>query len=163
MNAEFIFSPMMGQISDVWSGLNGLLLLIVAALGVALAIGIAAGFVFLIHFLFTLPMRRAEHARLFLDLLEDALNRGQSAEEMILSLAKGCDPRPARAFICSRRTLKMDCALATRSKKCRAFCRPKFRPCSLPGKISATFAGFCRPAVKFSKNGRLAFAAPSIT
>ena len=41
----------------------------------------------LIHFLFSLPMRRAERARLFLDLVEDALKRGQSIEEMILSLA----------------------------------------------------------------------------
>ena len=98
MNAEFIFSPMMGQISDGWSDLNGLLLLIAAVLGMALAIGSMGGFVFLLHFLFTLPMRRAERARLFLDLLEDALNRGQSAEEMILSLARGRDPAPGARF-----------------------------------------------------------------
>ena len=41
-----------------------------------------------IHFLFSLPMRRAERARLFLDLVEDALKRGQSIEGMILSLAQ---------------------------------------------------------------------------
>lgn len=44
--------------------------------------------IYVIHFLFSLPMRRAEKARLFLDLVEDALNRGQSIEEMILSLAR---------------------------------------------------------------------------
>ncbi|MGH7953465.1 MAG: type II secretion system F family protein [Limisphaerales bacterium] len=47
--------------------------------------------IFLIHFFLTLPMRRSERARLFLDLLEDALNRGQSIEEMILSIAQNRD------------------------------------------------------------------------
>lgn len=42
-----------------------------------------------IHFLFSLPMQRAEKARLFLDLVDDALKRGQSIEGMILSLAEG--------------------------------------------------------------------------
>jgi type II secretory pathway component PulF len=45
----------------------------------------------LIHFLFTLPMRRAERARLFLDLLEAALDRKQSVENMILSVAQSRD------------------------------------------------------------------------
>jgi Flp pilus assembly protein TadB len=44
--------------------------------------------VYLIHFLFSLPMRRTEKARLFLDLVEDALKRGQPIEEMIHSLAR---------------------------------------------------------------------------
>jgi type II secretory pathway component PulF len=47
--------------------------------------------IFLLHFLFTLPMRRAERARLFLDLLESALKRGQSVEAMILSIAQSRD------------------------------------------------------------------------
>jgi type II secretory pathway component PulF len=46
---------------------------------------------YVIHFFFSLPMRRAEHARLFLDLLEGALARGQSIEEMILSVAASRD------------------------------------------------------------------------
>lgn len=56
-----------------------------------LFLGGIIGSIFLIHFLFTLPMRRAERARLFLELLEGALNRGQSVEEMILSLAQSRD------------------------------------------------------------------------
>ncbi len=56
-----------------------------------LCLGAIIGFIFLIHFLFTLPMRRAERARLFLELLEGALNRGQSVEEMILSIAQSRD------------------------------------------------------------------------
>ncbi len=54
-------------------------------------LGVIFGTVFLIHFFLTLPMRRAERARLFLDLLEGALNRGQSVEEMILSVAQSRD------------------------------------------------------------------------
>ena len=53
--------------------------------------GSLAGLIYLIHFFLTLPMRRAERARLFLDLLESALNRGQSVEEMILSIARSRD------------------------------------------------------------------------
>ncbi len=49
------------------------------------------GVITLIHFLFTLPLRRAERARLFLDLLEAACKRGQSVEEMILSVAQTRD------------------------------------------------------------------------
>jgi type II secretory pathway component PulF len=49
------------------------------------------GVIALIHFLFTLPMRRAERARLFLDLLEAAFDRKQSAEAMILSVAQSRD------------------------------------------------------------------------
>ncbi len=45
----------------------------------------------LVHFLFSLPMRRTERARLFLDLVEDALKRGQPVEEMILSVAQSRD------------------------------------------------------------------------
>ena len=56
-----------------------------------ISIGVSLGTFFLIHFLFSLPMRRAERARLFLDLLENALNRGQPVEEMILSLAQSHD------------------------------------------------------------------------
>ncbi len=56
-----------------------------------LCLGCIIGSIFLIHFLFTLPMRRAERARLFLELLEGALNRGQSVEEMILSIARSRD------------------------------------------------------------------------
>jgi len=49
------------------------------------------GSISLIHFFFSLPMRRAERARLFLDLVEGALKRGQSIEEMILSIAQSRD------------------------------------------------------------------------
>ena len=53
--------------------------------------GCVAGVVFLIHLCFTLPMRRTERARLFLNLLEGALKRGQSVEPAILSAAENHD------------------------------------------------------------------------
>jgi type IV pilus assembly protein PilC len=45
----------------------------------------------LIHFCLTLPMRRAERARLFIDLVENILKKGQSIENAILSIAQSCD------------------------------------------------------------------------
>ena len=48
---------------------------------------VAGGIVALVHFLFSLPLRRAERARLFLDLIETGINRGQPIEEMIVSVS----------------------------------------------------------------------------
>jgi type II secretory pathway component PulF len=62
-----------------------------ASISCLLLAGVVGGVIFLLHFLFTLPMRRAERARLFLDLLESALKRGQSVEAMILSIAQSRD------------------------------------------------------------------------
>jgi type II secretory pathway component PulF len=45
----------------------------------------------LLHFLLSLPMRRRDRARFFLDLLETALERGQAIEPAILSAAQSCD------------------------------------------------------------------------
>lgn len=50
-------------------------------------IAIAIGVVFLIHLLLTLPMRRAERARLFIDLIETALNDGKPVEETLVSIS----------------------------------------------------------------------------
>jgi len=57
----------------------------------ALWIALLGGVLFLIHFLLTLPMRRAERARLFLDVLETALNSGQPVEEALISVARSRD------------------------------------------------------------------------
>jgi type II secretory pathway component PulF len=45
----------------------------------------------LLHFLLSLPMRRRDRARFFLDLLETALERGQAIEPAILSAAQSRD------------------------------------------------------------------------
>jgi type II secretory pathway component PulF len=65
--------------------------LVTAMVSFGVWVGGILGTLFLIHFLFTLPMRRTERARLFLDLLEGTLDRGQSVEEMILSVAQSRD------------------------------------------------------------------------
>jgi type IV pilus assembly protein PilC len=51
-------------------------------------VAVIGGLLFLSHFLLTLPMRRAERERFFLDLIETALNRGQPIEETIVSVSQ---------------------------------------------------------------------------
>ncbi len=94
MNADVIFLPLLGQIiaNPVTTfPVNEQFRLLSGALFFLFGVVSMAGTIFLIHYLLTLPMRRAERARLFLDLLEGALNRGQSVEAMILSLAQSRD------------------------------------------------------------------------
>lgn len=62
--------------------------LLLYALGILLP-GIA--FSLLMHFLLSLPMQRRDRARFFLDLIETALERGQSIEQAILSVAETRD------------------------------------------------------------------------
>jgi type II secretory pathway component PulF len=66
------------------------------ALGItALLCGVAmaaiCGLLFLVHSLLVLPMRRAERARLFLDVVETALHGGQPVEEALLAVARSRD------------------------------------------------------------------------
>jgi type II secretory pathway component PulF len=97
MTTEIALLPMLEMISgpDIQGPPDFLIDFIVGILQISLGLVIWVGSILLscfwIHFLFTLPMRRAERARLFLDLLEDALNRGQSIEAMMLSLAQSHD------------------------------------------------------------------------
>ena len=65
--------------------------LLAAVFFTVLWLGVVVGSLALVHFLFSLPLRRAERARLFLDLLEGALQRGQTVEETILSIAQSRD------------------------------------------------------------------------
>jgi type II secretory pathway component PulF len=94
MTIQTAFLPFLGMISGpavqappIEIVLSFMTTVICFILGFACVFGEIA----LIHFLFTLPMRRAERARLFLDLLEAAFDRKQSAEAMILSLAQSRD------------------------------------------------------------------------
>jgi type II secretory pathway component PulF len=92
MNAGIIFLPLFGE--SFHSNGFGMDDLVRMALGIIYFLFWAAstaGTIFLIHFFLTLPMRRAERARLFLDLLEGALKRGQGIEAMILSVAQSRD------------------------------------------------------------------------
>jgi type II secretory pathway component PulF len=84
--------PFLLLLVDIPSSLAEVALkLVTATVSFGVWLGVWLGMLFLIHFLFTLPMRRTERARLFLDLLEGALDRGQSVEEMILSVAQSRD------------------------------------------------------------------------
>lgn len=65
---------------------------------IALAIGLVAltfggFFAFLceLHFILTLPLRRTERARVFLDLLESTIKQGQPLEENLISLSHSRD------------------------------------------------------------------------
>jgi len=94
MNAEIFVSPLLGQmLADPVVGwpLADQLRLLSSAASFIFSVAGTAGAIFLIHYLLTVPMRRMERARLFLDLLEGALNRGQSAEAMMVSLAQSRD------------------------------------------------------------------------
>src|SRR5690348_8850056 len=94
MNSTITFSPMLAGSVPVLLAFfepSWLLRCFSAIVSFCLYAGVTLGTIYLIHFLFSLPMRRAERARLFLDLLEQAVQRGQPVEEMILSLAQSRD------------------------------------------------------------------------
>lgn len=88
MNAEILFAPLFGQsfnsgdISARW---------FFAVVSYLIWLGVISVVIASIHDLLTRPLRRAERARLFLDLLEGAMNAGQSAEATIISLAQSHD------------------------------------------------------------------------
>lgn len=84
MNHEMTLLPLLGQTPDP----GDVFRLIAALLAWALWFAAILGPVALVHLLFTLPMRRSERARLFLDLVEDALRHGRSIEDMMLSVAR---------------------------------------------------------------------------
>jgi type II secretory pathway component PulF len=56
-----------------------------------LAAALVFGLFYLIYYLFSLPMRRREQTRLFLDLIERGLQHGQSIEQTIVGLARSGD------------------------------------------------------------------------
>ena len=94
MSATIILMPVLGGIfgsSGPSSAIETVVQWGVVAISLLTGLASMGCGIFVIHYLLTLPMRRAERARLFLDLLEGALNRGQSAEAMIVSVAQSHD------------------------------------------------------------------------
>jgi type II secretory pathway component PulF len=96
MHTDIICQPLLGQAFDdptatLFSVIEVLCRLLIGAVSFLFWVGSMVGMVFLIHYLVSLPMRRAERARLFLRLLESALKRGQPVEEMIVSIAQSRD------------------------------------------------------------------------
>ena len=84
---------------EIWAPV---ILLVFKVVGIAGLIGLGVAFVgeilYLIHFVLTLPMRRAERARLFLDLLESIARQGQPLEETLISLARSRDESMGPGF-----------------------------------------------------------------
>jgi type II secretory pathway component PulF len=68
--------------------LHGLRFLAVLVWNVVMILVPGLGFSVVLHFLLSLPMRRRDRARFFLDLLETVLDRGQPVEAAILSAAE---------------------------------------------------------------------------
>ena len=56
------------------------------------------GLFFLLYFLMSLPMRRQEHARMFLDLIESGLEEGTSVEETVVQYSRSRDPALGHRF-----------------------------------------------------------------
>ncbi len=63
----------------------------VTVLVVTVWVGLLITLVAVVHFCLSLPMRRAERARLFLDLIDSGLEQGRSVEQTILSIVASRD------------------------------------------------------------------------
>jgi type II secretory pathway component PulF len=78
--------------ADLAGGLLALLQFILAFVGYVLLFAVPVGaLTVLIHFFLSLPLRRRERARLFLDLLETGLAQGRSAEHTLVAVAGSRD------------------------------------------------------------------------
>ena len=66
---------------------DNLLVGIVWGLLIAVIVALFIGLMCLLHFLLTLPMRRAERARLFLDLIDTAVKDGRPVEETLIAVS----------------------------------------------------------------------------
>lgn len=64
---------------------------VMAVLILAIYFALCFGVVALAHFFLTLPMRRAERARLFLELINDGLEQGRTPEQTIISISASYD------------------------------------------------------------------------
>lgn len=73
------------------SGAESLLSVILFLLAVAVWLAVTFGVLYLIYFLLTLPMRRNERARLFLDVLELGIRDGRTPEESIIAASASRD------------------------------------------------------------------------
>jgi type IV pilus assembly protein PilC len=75
--------------TDTYQSLAGLVLVLL--LSAVINLGFIGGILYLAYFLLTLPMRRRERARLFLDLIELGLKDGRSPEATIIAISHSHD------------------------------------------------------------------------
>src|ERR1043165_7067802 len=85
-------------LGDAIDSLSTLGIVALSLLAGLLVICVLVGIFYAIYFLITLPLRRRERARFFLDLLAHGLNRGQSPQHTILTQAEGGDRELGGAF-----------------------------------------------------------------
>src|SRR5215469_11731586 len=71
--------------------LIALIQVVLLVLGLIITLAIEWGIIYALYYLITLPMRRNERARLFLDMLEMGLKDGQTPENAILNAASSND------------------------------------------------------------------------
>ena len=75
-------------------------------------------------------MRRAERARLFLDLVEDAIKQGQPVEETLISVSQSRDLSMGARFHLLAAWLEQNLRARRRAgESARDFCRRKSPPC----------------------------------
>lgn len=146
MNIHFQIMPLLGMISNLsdgsdsgFSGEGFLLSFYIAVIFLfrillfALSLAIFFGWPYVVHMLFSLPMRRTERARMFLDLVEDALKRGQSIEEMILSVAQSRDRTVSVRFHLLAAHIENGLKLGEALEKMRRFLPPQISAMLLAG------------------------------
>jgi len=109
-----------------------LLRIVVTALIFGVAIALLSGVLFLTHFLLTLPMRRAERARLFLDVIETALKTGQPVEETLISISQTRDLSMGVRFQLMAAWLEQNLRLADALAKV-----PRFLPSQITAMLMA--------------------------
>src|SRR5947209_17133098 len=83
------------------------------------------GFIYLIYFFTTLPMRRNERARLFLNLLEHGLNLGRSPERAIVEASSSHDRSLSVRFHLLAAHLEQGLRLSQALDKVRHFLPPR--------------------------------------
>jgi type II secretory pathway component PulF len=88
---------------------------------ILIALFLVGGCLWLMHFILTLPMRRAERARLFVDLIESSFCQGRPLEETIISRAQSRDMTMGAKFHLAAARLEEGASLQDSLAKARGF------------------------------------------
>lgn len=110
---------------------------------VALGLAPLAGFIYLLYFLLTLPLRRNERARLFLDLLELGLKEGRTPEAAVVEAASSRDRALGARFHLLAAFLERGLRLGQALDQAPGGWRPSFKPCSGRANTWAMLARSC--------------------
>jgi type II secretory pathway component PulF len=97
-------------------------------------IAVLGGILSLVHFLLTLPMRRAERARLFLDLIDSAIKQGKPVEETLISVSQSHDMSMGPRFHLVAAWLEENVPLGEALAKAPQFLPPQITAMLLAGR-----------------------------